>query len=73
MTRPKTRTAQLDAFIVADIKKRFGTLKNAFVTIAPQGMTQDVFTRVAAGRASLRLEVAEVIAALDAWKRANLK
>lgn len=73
MTRPKTRTAQLDAATVSDVKKRFGTWKNAYATIAPAGMTMDVFTRVVAGRPSNPPEVVAVRAAFDAWKKANLK
>lgn len=76
MTRPKTRTAQLDAADVKDIKTRFGTLKNAYLVLRPvlaPELTQDVFARVAAGRASLPLEVSTVQSALALWKKANLK
>jgi len=73
MTRPKTRTVQLRPDCMSDMKARFGTLKNAFRVLAPVGMTQDVFVRVAAGRFSLPGEVLAVQLALAAWKKANLK
>ncbi len=73
MTRPKTRTAVIDAAVTADIKKRFGTFKNAFRELAPVDMPYDVFQRVAAGRASLQIEVTAVAALFAAWKKANLR
>lgn len=73
MTRPKTRTATLDAAVKTDIKARFGTFKNAYRVLAPVDMTYDVFQRVAAGRASLPPEVSVVKALFAAWKKANLK
>ncbi len=73
MTRPRTRTAKLDAVLVKDLKVRFGTIKNAFLVLSPVDMTQDVFARVAAGRESLPQEVLIVSALLAAWKKANLK
>lgn len=76
MTRPKTRTAQLDAAEVKDLKTRFGTLKNAFLQLEPimsPDITQDVFSRVAAGRPSLPVEVSMVRAAIASWKKAILK
>jgi len=73
MTRPRTRTAKLDAAVVFDLKKRFGTIKNAYLTLAPVDMSQDVFSRVAAGRDSLPQEVTIVSALFAAWKKANLK
>jgi len=75
MARPKTRTARLVIATVLEIKRRFGTIKNAYaalqVSLAP--MTQDVFSRVAAGRASLPQEVKSVQDVFIAWKRENLK
>jgi len=73
MTRPKTRTTALTPDAVADLKKRFGTFKNAYATLNPAAMTMDVFLRVAAGRASSPEEVTTVLALFTAWKNANLK
>ena len=79
MTRPKTRTAQLDQAEVTEIKTRFGTLKNAFLALANTMkdtgplLTQDVFSRVAAGRPSLPVEVITVRNWVAVWKKANLR
>ena len=75
MARPRVRTSALSAGEVAQVKRLFGTVTNAYDQLMPDGrpLRERSFKEVVSGRPVRPQDLDAFRSALAAWKKANLK
>lgn len=75
MPRPRVRTAALTNDEVAEVRRLFGTVTNAYERLMPTGLPlrERAFKEVASGRPVKPADLAAFRTAIRDWKRTNLK